>query len=150
MACRSESTFDRLARAVASEVSRRQVFRYMGATALGATLTTLGMRKAEAADRFCADGCPGCPQGVSCRQHRNGTFCYCFQLAKNPFICKCKGDFFCSQALPCNRNADCVAALGRGAKCLTASCCGTFRHCAPKCGNGIAAGAQGGATGAGA
>ena len=149
MACKTESRFDSLARVVASGVSRRQVFQYMGVTALGAALTTVGIRRAEAHDRFCSDGCPACPGGVTCRQASNGTSCYCFQLAKNASVCKCKGNFFCGDTPTCNTNDDCVAVLGKGSKCLSASCCGTFRHCAPKCGKGIAAGVRGGATGAG-
>jgi len=135
MACKTESLFDRLTRVAASGVSRREVFKYVGATVLASALTTVGARKAHA-DKFCADGCPGCPNGVSCRQANNGTLCYCFQLAKNPAHCKCLGDFGCPGST-CSTNRDCKAILGKGAKCIATSCCGV-KSCAPKCGNGLA------------
>jgi hypothetical protein len=141
MACKTESLFDRLTKIAASGVSRREVFKYAGAAVFGAALSTVGVRKAHA-DRFCPDGCPGCPAGVSCRQHANGTLCYCFQKARNPVECKCLGDFACAGALPCNTNAECKAALGRGAKCIATSCCGV-KSCAPKCGQGVAATSSG-------
>jgi len=149
MACKTESQFDRLTKVMASGVSRRQVFKYVGATVVGAALVTLGVPKAYA-DRFCGDTqCPSCPSGVTCRTHPNGTFCYCFRLAKNPLKCKCLGNFFCAGATPCTNNADCKAVLGKGSKCTAATCCGGTLVCAPKCGTGIAASAQSGATAAG-
>jgi hypothetical protein len=144
MACKTESKLDRLSMLLASGVSRREVFKYIGVTALGGVLTTVGVRKAEAA--ACATNCPGCPAGVSCRENPPGHFCYCFQLAKNPAKCKCLGDFSCEGVIACNTNADCKASLGKGSKCIAASCCGTFKHCAPKCGNGLAGVTRAGTT----
>jgi hypothetical protein len=144
MACKTESRFDQLSKIVASGLPRREVFKYVGAATIGAMLASMGVRKAEAAN--VCKGCPGCPNGVSCKTAPNGTLCYCFQKAKNPAKCKCLGDFFCP-GVACTSNKDCKTQLGQGAKCIATSCCGV-QSCAPACGNGILA-AQSGAKASG-
>ncbi len=129
----SETRFDHFTQALATGLSRRQALKWAAAGVVGATLSTLRLRKAEA--RVCptaAEGsCPVCEgqlpcksEGCSCIPKTGSGSCFCHQFQ------------ICADMTPCNRTRDCKALFGRGWKCAH-SCCDQFGFpplCLPKCG----------------
>jgi hypothetical protein len=66
-----------------------------------------------------------------CGVDQRGCPCYCFPQAVRDGIgrrCACMGNFFCSSAIACSRDADCPPSWP-----CTFNCCG--QTCAPPCGH---------------
>ncbi len=139
--------FDDLSKVLGSAVSRRQALKFVGATALGAMLTTVGVRKAEANEqqRACRDaGDPACTE-LGCHGTDPTGTCGCVPKVKNGVETgrgMCHQSQSCSGLRSCQTSGECRAALGRNWKCAN-SCCPGGSFCLPKCGS--VAGAPAGA-----
>jgi hypothetical protein len=136
-----EHRFDSLTKGLNGDVSRRGALKWIGATMVGAVLTTLGLEKAHAA---------GCSPAGSCGTYQNckgSSTCFCGNTTK-PGKTVCFEDIACSAATACSSNRDCKNAFGKGWKCLAAdNCCG-FALCVSKCGSGTGVGKKTGPTAA--
>jgi hypothetical protein len=119
-----ERRFDKLAKMLAGDVSRRTSFGWIAAASVGALLGPPFVRKAAAA---CTPGptCPAnsCPKGPNC-------FCSKTSTGRKPF---CFKDVFCSGLMTCLTNAQCKSAKGKGWKCVATCCFGGVHVCVPKC-----------------
>ena len=142
------SRFDKVAKALATGVSRRDAFKYVGAGVLGAMLANLGVRGAEAARIRCqTDTCGACPPIVGCNGHNSsGDQCICLQKVKAG-VClganraKCVQNALCGGAPPlppplvgCDKTRVCRNALGDNWKCTDGACCGRIGVCTALCG----------------
>lgn len=128
-------SFDQLAKVLATGVSRRDAFKYVGAGVLGSMLVSVGVREAEAKGIKCTPG-GSCTGQVQCTPGPPEIYCGCThkikangQLAKKGF---CWTNQFCANIITCTTSADCVS-LGKNWKCAD-SCCGGG-YCLPKCGS---------------
>jgi len=132
--------FDKVAKALASGVSRRDAFKYVGAGVLGAMLANLGVRHAEAARVRCqTDTCGACPPIIGCQGHNSsGDQCLCLQKVKagqclGATRAKCVQNAFCNTAVPCDKTRTCRTQLGDNWKCTDGACCGVIGLCTALC-----------------
>ena len=129
-------SFDKMARALATGISRRDAFKYVGAGVLGTMLVSLGARQAEAS-RCTPNVCPG----NSCK-----TDCFCQPTVKGRAFCNTSQ--FCSTVTSCTTNGQCKDLHGKGWKCVE-NCCANSPGCLPRCGLPGVTAAVGGATSGG-
>ena len=126
-------SFDRMAKALTSRVSRRDAFKYVGAGVLGTMLVSVGARKAEAVKCIPGGSCTG---QVECTKKPEQIYCGCTHKIKKNGQISVKGfcwqNQFCVDVIPCSSFADC-ATLGKNYKCVDSCCGGGF--CFPKCGS---------------
>jgi hypothetical protein len=148
MACTEErNKFDELTKMMASGVTRRDTLKWVGATALGAMLSVVGIRQAEALAGGCQNKgvcgtytpCDGAPDisTCACGTRAKGVKGWCFQNTS------------CSGLIPCTKNSDCRPG-GKAVKCVVNSCCGSGGVCLAKCSaplNGVTRGGGRTATG---
>lgn len=130
-----ETRLDELSKVLGSGVSRRAALKFVGASALGAMLSTLGVKQAEAVgNRACRDaGDPPCTE-IGCHGAAPPDLnCGCIpKTGRGKGMChEC---VLCSGLIACTKSSQCRERLGRAWKCAT-SCCGTFCH--PVCGKGF-------------
>jgi hypothetical protein len=141
-----DTRFDQISKVLSSNVSRRTAFKFVGASVLGAMLSTIGVKQAEAVgQRACRDaGDPACTE-TTCHGTADSS-CGCIPKVRNGVP---TGKGMCHQGIPCagitacNTHRDCRLALGANWKC-SSSCCGVG-FCHPKCGT-VAGGALSGKT----
>lgn len=134
-----DNWFDELSKASASGVSRRHMFRWIGAGGLAAVLTSLGLKNASAQQR---EQCPlksreftdPCFDQTTCSQD---PFCTCLPRVQAQAA-------FCHQPVscnlvPCDSDSDCTAAGLSGQWRCAFSCCGGFEQafCTPRCGTDV-------------
>jgi hypothetical protein len=145
--------FDDLSKALASSVSRRDMFRWVGAGGLAAVLASLGLKNASAQPE---EKCPlksseftdPCFDQTTCSQD---PFCTCLPRVRAQ-AALCHEPVFCAGLVPCDSDADCTGAGLPGPegqwRCAF-SCCGGFAQafCHPRCGSGLGAFASPGITG---
>ena len=139
-----DTRFDQISKVLSSDVSRRTAFKFVGASVLGAMLSTIGVKQAEAANLCKLAGDPACTEN-GCHAGRTG--CGCVPKVKNGVetgIGFCHQSQSCAGLLACTSSGQCKAALGRGWKCAN-SCCPNGSFCLPKCGL-VAAGPLSGKT----
>jgi len=121
----TESRFDSMSTMLGSGMSRRDVFKWVGASVLSAALVPLGIGKASAQTRDPCHGHPAeiCPVTVTCAFiPPPGTIdCRCFAKIGN-HMGKCLANDFCDNLPPCSTHAQCKA-LGFS-KCSD-NCCNT-------------------------
>ena len=127
------NSFDKMATALTSVLSRRDAFKYVGAGVLGSMLVSVGVREAEAAGCIPGGSCSG---QVECTKKPEQIYCGCtHKIRKNGQISPkgfCWQNQFCSNIQPCTTTLDCVP-LGKNYKCADSCCGGGF--CLPKCGS---------------
>jgi hypothetical protein len=124
MACTPETKFDGFTQMLASGLSRRDAMKWVGASALGAMLTTVGLKQAEAANP--CTGTQSCI-GAPCHNCSSGLGCFCFQKSNKPKA-KCYQNAYCSSLQTCTKNSDCTSG-----KCIcAANGCGVS-VCVQKC-----------------
>lgn len=114
MACTPETKFDGFTQMLASGVTRRDALKWVGAAALGAMLTTVGTRQAEAAGP-CKGSPDGCIGTFGCNGCSSGLGCFCGAKINKVRTKKCFVNDYCSNLVACASNKDCKP-LGR--KCL--------------------------------
>jgi hypothetical protein len=103
---KKRSVFDDASRILASSISRRQAFKYLGALVGGSALAVLGGKPVQAQAPFCADfsvigtridcdshvGCNGKPPGAKCGVDNAGRALVCVSLGSigNVHCCGCQ------------------------------------------------------------
>ena len=117
MACTPETKFDGFTQMLASGVTRRDALKWVGAAALGAMLTTVGSKQAEAAGP-CKGSPDGCIGTVPCNGCSSGLGCFCGAKIGKTKTKKCFVNEYCTSLVACTSNKDCKS-LGR--KCLCAA-----------------------------
>lgn len=129
--------FDKLAKALASAVSRRDALKWLGTGALGIALSTVGLRKAWAVNPCIGNTLPpgSCPPNLC--KNNPGDQCICVWKFKNGVFLTagkpvCVQNFFCPGPT-CNSTGECKANFGLNWRCVDSACCGGHA-CAPKCG----------------
>jgi hypothetical protein len=124
-----EDRFDSLTKGLDGTMSRRQALKWLGATTFGAVLSTLGVGRAQEAEKK-----KKCSPVGTCGSYQNcgnSSTCFCGADAQKGKAV-CFEDTTCADATPCSKNKDC----GKGGKCLEAgNCCG-FALCVSSCGKG--------------
>jgi hypothetical protein len=136
MACTPVTKFDGFTQMLASGVTRRDAMKWVGASALGAMLATVGVKQAEAANK-CA-GTESCV-GSQCKDCPSGLGCYCFQKVNKPKA-KCLQNQYCAQIPTCSTNKDCPS----GQKCICSANGCSVSVCLPKCTSCPTSGSGGG------
>jgi len=141
MACKATmgDIFDKMTKSLATGVTRRDAFKYVGAGVLGTMLANLGVSKAEAARCSGALACGSCPP-TDCTPPDNGGQCLCLRKFKDG-VCaselkaKCVQNALCSTLISCTRTGrDCKKVLGQNWKCTDGACCGVVGVCTALCG----------------
>ena len=136
------SRFDKVAKALATGVSRRDAFKFVGAGVLGAMLASVGVRNAEAARVRCQTGtCGQCPPITGCQGHdTSGDQCICLQKYNvNKGGClgadraKCVQNAFCNTLVLCDKTRTCRTQLGDNWKCTDGACCNVIGVCTALC-----------------
>jgi hypothetical protein len=120
-----ERRFDKLAKMLAVDVSRRTSLGWLAGTSVGALLSAPFVRQAAAAKCSAAGACTPahCPKGPDC---------FCTKTTKGKAFCW-QNQPTCAGLTQCSSNSQCKSAHGRGWKCVQ-SCCDTL-VCLPKCGS---------------
>ncbi len=131
-------TFDKMAKALATTISRRDAFKYVSAGALATMLANVGVRQAEAARCSGAQACGTCPP-TDCTPPDNGGQCLCLRkfkegVCQSDLRAKCVQNAFCSGLQSCTRSRECRLALGQNWKCTDGACCGVIGVCTALCG----------------
>jgi hypothetical protein len=145
-----DNWFDDFSKALASSVSRRDMFRWVGAGGLAAVLTSLGLKNASAQPE---EKCPlksgeftdPCFDQTTCSQD---PFCTCLPRVQAQ-AALCHQPVFCAGLVPCDSDADCTAAGLSGQWRCAFSCCAGFAQafCTPRCGTDVSAAASAFGTG---
>jgi hypothetical protein len=141
-----DTRFDQISKVLSSDVSRRTAFKFVGVSVLGAMLSTIGVKQAEAIGQSaCRDaGDPPCTEN-GCHGTATGQGCGCVPKVRDGVEVGrgiCHQGQSCAGLTPCTRSSQCREALGKNWKC-TNSCCTGGSFCLPKC--GTVAGAPAGA-----
>jgi len=131
--------FDKVAKVLATGVSRRDAFKYVGAGVLAAMLANVGVRQAEAAR--CQSGtCGACPPIIGCQGHNSETDqCLCLTKVKagvclNPLRAKCIQNAVCADLTTCTKSRACRTQFGDNFRCTDGACCGVIGVCTALCG----------------
>lgn len=130
--------FDKVAKALATGVSRRDAFKYVGAGVLAAMLANVGVREAEAA-RCQAGSCGACPPIIGCQGHNSSDDqCVCLTKVKagaclNALRAKCIQNASCAGLIACSKGSVCKG-IGLNWKCIDGACCGILGLCGALCG----------------
>jgi len=144
-----DTRFDHISKVLSSDVSRRTAFKFVGISVLGAMLSTIGVKEADAnaQQRACRDaGDAKCTEN-GCHGTASGLGCGCVPKVKNGVETgkgMCHQAQSCAGLTACTSSGQCKAALGRNWKCANSCCTGSF--CLPKCGTVGASGKTGAGT----
>jgi hypothetical protein len=131
-------TFDKMAKALASTISRRDAFKYVSAGALATMLAGVGVREAEAAKCTGSQACGTCPP-TDCTPNGNGGQCFCLRkfkqgVCQSDLKAKCIQNASCSGLISCTKGKECRTQLGANWKCTDGACCGVVGVCTALCG----------------
>lgn len=145
-----DTRFDQISKVLSSDISRRTAFKFVGVSVLGAMLSTIGVKQAEAnpQQRACRDaGDPACTEN-GCHGTATGQGCGCVPKVNNAGPTgkgMCHQGQSCAGLTSCTTSGQCKIALGRNWKCAN-SCCAGGSFCLPKCGTAAGAPAGSGKT----
>ncbi len=140
---RLEHSFDRMSKALANGISRRDALKWVGAGVLGTMVSAVGVRNAEAWASRCTPNPPPdgtCGNQVVCGPPQPGfSGCRCTPKVRANGSLSARGfcwqDQFCSNVVPCLGSKFCKTNVGLNYKCV-ATCCASPEvpgHCFPKC-----------------